>query len=124
MSERPKLDLDDDYDLNLDGFKPKRNLPPQKPDPIAIKKVAERSGFVSREAGKPPTVRKRRNRPKTPYQGSYTIKVQPLFKETLQEAADRLGVFDYSVFEMAVMALVKEQGFEDLEKRLRDLTNS
>lgn len=113
--ERASLNLDDDLDLS--GFTPKQQKPQEKPDYKTIESVAEQSGFVSRESK-----RRRRKRPRSPYQAQLNLKCREGVKTLFQALGERLEVHDHTTFEQALLALIEKQGYADLEAQFRGLT--
>lgn len=123
-AQRPSLSLDD---FPIDA------TPKSKPDPKDVRDLSEKAGFPSREPkktiddgaandGEIITRRrkstKRMGRPRTPYTDQISTKARPDVKEIYQEIGAELGLYDHTVFEKAVRALLVEQGDEARLKRI------
>ena len=80
-----------------------------------LKKVSEQSGFISRES------KKRRVRPSSPHVIQVNLKTRDGVKDIFQEAGARLGTFDHTTFENALLALLEKEKMVDLSKELKEL---
>ena len=105
--------------LQLDDFKPKakeRAGEKEKADQKVIEKVAEQSGFVSREP------KRKRRRKISPYTDQLGIKVRPQMKEIFQTIGERMEVYDHTTFENALLALLEKEGMQDLVEEFKTIT--
>lgn len=112
--KRANLDLNDD--IGLEEFI--ESTPAQKkPDPekALIHKVAEQSGFVSRQPKK-----RIRRRKVSPYTEQLGVKVRPQIRDIFHDIGDRLGVYDHTTFERAILALIEKEGMHDLKDEYRN----
>jgi len=104
-NKRAEFSIDDDIDISeLVTTKSEKKTS----DANKLKQVAELSGFVSREP------KKKRVRPKSPYVIQINVKAKYGAKEIFQELGERMGVFDHTTFEEAVIALLEKKGYTDL----------
>ena len=103
-----------DEDIPIDKiFTPKRST--NTVSKAAIEKAAEQSGFVSREPIK------RRGRRRTPYTIQNNFKTRKGMKELFQDLSERLDQYDQATFEMALLALIEKEGFDDLKQQYENL---
>ena len=105
--ERAPLGLDDDEeDLDLSQFTPKRNAgkPPGQPAGKAeLRDVAKEQGFVSRQTG----IRRRRRR-RTGRNEQINIKTTPDYADRFYAIAEKYDWMCAVVFERAIAALEQE----------------
>ena len=111
--KRAGLNLNDDIDISDLVKKPKSKN--TNIDKKQIEKIAEESGFQSREP------KKRKTRPKSPYIIQMNVKTKYGAKELFQEVSERLGVFDHTTFEEAFIALLEKKGFDDILEQYKNL---
>lgn len=109
--ERAHLNFNDDLDLS--DFQPAKRAIKDKPDQKLIEKVAEQSGFPSRDPGK----KQRRRRKPSPYIDQLNVRCRSGMKDIFQELGERLDVRDHTTFERALLALIEKEGLPDLEKQ-------
>ena len=81
-------------------------------DPETLQRVAEQSGFPSRENARK-TLRRRK---KSPYTMQLGLKVRPAMRELFQEMGAHLDVYDHTTFERAVLALIEKEGTTEQKK--------
>lgn len=114
VKERAGLHLTEDLDLT--SFAPKTQ-PRQGGDgeKRAIQQAAEQSGFISREP------RTRRRKPSSPYKIQLNLKVRDGMKELFQDMGEQLHVYDHTIFERALLALIEKEGQGDLLQRYREI---
>jgi hypothetical protein len=113
--ERAHLNLDDD--LGLSDFAPKpKGRGDQEPDMKTVQRVAEQSGFLSREP------RRRRKLQRSPFQAQLNLKCREEIKSLFRALGDRLEVHDHTTFELALLALLEKQGYSDLIAQYKDIT--
>jgi hypothetical protein len=120
--QRTSLGLDDDNseleiknqidleELTGAGQRPAPTSEQQK----AIMKAGEAQGFVSRQ----PTKRRR----VSPYQAQFGGKCREGMKALFQEVAERLKIHDTQALELAIKALIEENGYDDLLAKYQALT--
>lgn len=114
VKERSGLHLNDDLDLT--SFAPKTQLRHHSEgEKQAIVQAAEESGFTSREP------RIRRRKPTSPYKIQLNLKVRNGMKELFQDMGARLYVHDHTIFERALLALIKQEGQDDLLQRYKEI---
>lgn len=113
--ERAHFNFDDDLDLS--GFEPVKKEQKEKPDQKLVEKVAEQSGFPSRD----PNKKQRRRRKPSPYIDQVNIRCRPDMKEIFQDLGERLDIRDHTTFERAILALIEKEGFSDLSKKYSDI---
>lgn len=108
--ERETLNLDDTIDLEeLTGITSK----PQYLDKAQIDKIAEKTGFTSRQP------RPRRSR--TKYKAQLNIKVREGIRPLFQEISSYLETFDNETFELALLALIEKKGTKEHLQHFKDL---
>ena len=86
-------------------------------DPETLQRVAEQSGFPSRENARK-TLRRRK---KSPYTRQLGLKVRPAMRELFQEMGASLDVYDHTTFERAVLALIEKEGTTEQKKTYEDI---
>lgn len=106
--ERAHLNFDDELDLT--DFQPVEKKSKVKPDQKLVEKVAEQSGFPSRD----PSKKQRRRRKPSPYIDQLNIKCRPGMKEIFQDLGEYLDIRDHTTFEKAIKALIEKEGLGDL----------
>lgn len=111
--QRAGFNLEDEtIDLEeLTSIKSKGNLTKEQ-----IKKVdieAEKLGFISRQPKK--------RRKKSPYTAQFGGKCREGMKELFQDIAERMDLYDTKTLELAILALIEKQGFEDLMEQYKNL---
>jgi hypothetical protein len=108
--ERDSLGLDDTIDLEeLTGA-----LPPSiHIDKAKLEKIAEQTGFTSRQP--------RKKRSRTKYTAQINIKIREGVKPLFQEMSTHLEIFDSETFEMAMLALIEKKGTKEQLKRFKEL---
>ena len=125
---RPALNLgtddeNDDLDLSAFGVDNDKETPrvaQTEPTASEVRSISEAAGFPSRSAeAKSP---RRRKRVLSPYKDQVGIKCRPGMKELFQDIGDELGTLDYTTFERALQALLRELDDHDLQSRFRRLT--
>ena len=107
--KRTSLDFGDDLiDLNelTGGQRPVLTKKEQK----AFLDAGEKTGFVSRE----PTKKRRKV---SPYSAQFGGRCREGIKALFQEIADRLNLYETQTLELAILALIEKEGFDDLKKR-------
>ncbi|MGL4667735.1 MAG: hypothetical protein ACRCWR_07380 [Saezia sp.] len=97
--------------LDLDGFEPKSRDLQQKTQNANLEEIGASLGFVSRE---PPKHRRKR---KSPHQAQANIKCREEIKEIFQEVSYKLGIYDHTTFEKALLALIEKENLESLKMR-------
>lgn len=118
--QRANLNFDDESLVDIGSFAKKKTTP-KKPDvdPEVIKKVAEESGFISRQPTK-----KRKARRRSPYTVQTNIKTRNGMKELIQEVGERMNAYDQEVIETAIQALLEKENMTDLMKQYDALTRT
>jgi len=114
--ERAPLNLNEDLDVS--EFKPIQKTDNKNETEIKkIEQVAKQSGFVTR-ANKS----QRRRKPQSPYKNQLNLKCRENIKELFQDIGAQLGVHDHTTFELALLALIKENKYNDLLQRYKEIT--
>ncbi len=113
--ERAHLNLEDDFDVS--EFQPIKKEGQGATDKNTIKKVAEESGFPSRE-----NKVRRRIRQQSPFKNQLNLKCRDNMKELFQDIGAYLDVRDHTTFERAVLALLEKEGATDLLQKYRNIT--
>lgn len=116
------LDFEDDEDFARELVEVISKPEPTKPtvNPKDIEAVARKSGFTNRQPPEPT----RRRRKKSPFTEQLGIKVRPGMKEIFQDLGEIIGGYDHTIFERAILALIKqEKGTEALAQRYEELTH-
>ena len=124
MSERVSLGLDDmneEPTINsIDLEELAGNSSSQKPN-AEIKKTLEKEGakhgFTSRQPSR------RFDRRRSPYTEQVHVKTREGMRDIFQELGDRLGLFGQETFEVAIFALIKKEGYQDLLSEYYELLN-
>ena len=110
MTKPPRASMfgGDDADLDVSAFSPKPRGA-ARPDATAVRKVAEQSGFPSREAPAASAPdRPRRGPPKTGRNMQLNLKVSREYLERFLALADHLGASQAETIERAIAALEQE----------------
>jgi hypothetical protein len=108
--ERDSLGLDDTIDLEeLTGTLP----PPKQINKAKLEKIAEQTGFTSRQP--------RKKRSRTKYTAQINIKIREGVKPLFQEMSAHLEIFDSETFELAMLALIEKKGTKEQLKRFKEL---
>ncbi|WP_155326398.1 hypothetical protein [Desulfosarcina ovata] len=112
--KRTSLGLEDDQiDLEeLTGIGQERPQLSEKQQKALIK-AGEKTGFVSRK----PTVRRRIS----PYSAQFGGKCREGIKPLFREIASRLDIYENQAIELAILALIEKEGFEDLKAQYMEL---
>lgn len=119
---RTPLNFDDDDILSMAS----QPLIKPKVTPEQIKEVANQSGFFSRQPQLQDIVNDitiRRRRKISPYNSQLGIKVRPEIKEIFQNISDTLGIHDCSTFELAILALIEKENYNQLLEKYKKVTN-
>lgn len=110
--EREALNLDDTI-IDLEELTQK--LPqPKHIDKAQLKKIAEQTGFTSRQP--------RKKRSRTKYKAQLNIKVREGVKTLFQEMGTHLETFDNETFERAILALIEKEGTKEYLTKFKELT--
>lgn len=110
------LDNNDSSQVDISSLLNNTQNLPRSFDNNLVEKVAEKSGFVSRQPRK-------RRRLESPYQYQCNLKTREGIKEIFQEIGMRKQIFDHSTFEKAVLALLEKEGMDDLISQFKRITN-
>lgn len=113
--ERAHLSLEDDFDVS--EFQPSEREGKGEIDKKIIKKVAEESGFPSRE-----NKARRRIKQQSPFKNQLNLKCRDNMKELFQDIGDYLDLRDHTTFERAILALLEKEGATDLLQKYRNIT--
>ena len=114
MSKRKTRDFDDELQIDLEELtgairKPK----PTAEQKRAMKAAAEQSSFSSREPKK--------RRKISPYTAQFGGKCREGMKTLFQDIGGRMGGYDTQTLELAILALLEKEQFEDLKRRYEEL---
>lgn len=108
---------DDNKGINIGDLVSRGSIEKPQVHPEEVKKVAESSGFTSRQ----PT--KKRSKKRSPYIVQTNLKTRIGMKELMQSVSDRLDVYDQTTFELGLLALMEKEGMDDLVKKYRKLVD-
>jgi len=117
-NKRANLDFgtnENSESINIEELIESKGAKKSSVDINELKKVSEQSGFISRES------KKRRVRPSSPHIIQVNLKTRDGVKDIFQEAGARLGTFDHTTFENALLALLEKEKMVDLSKELKSL---
>ena len=113
--QRSPLGLDDKNPIDLEKLTGAAKRPaPTAEQTKAMMKAGETQGFVSRQ----PTKRRR----VSPYQAQFGGKCREGMKPLFQEIAERIGIHDTQALELAIKALIEQNGYDDLLVKYQYLT--
>lgn len=117
------IDFDDDEDLASE-IADLASKPVKKPsiNPETVEEAAKKSGFTNRKPGKDSKqALPRRRRKKSPFTEQLGVKVRPGMREIFQDLGDKIGTYDHTTFERALLALIKEERAGELKARFDEL---
>lgn len=115
--ERAHISFDDDEDIDiaeLVGYKPQPK--PTNQQQQAISSEAQKTGFTSREP------RKMGRRRTSPYTAQFGGKCRPGMKALFQEIGERLDCQDTVTLELAILALIEQEGLQNLKQKYKKIT--
>ena len=118
-NKRPPLIFDDATETaNVRELAGKGRSKKPDVDPKTVQEIAALSGFLSR-GGRAQVPRRRRK--KTPYTTQLGLKVRPEMRVLFQDMGEHLAVYDHTVFERALLALIEKEGTTEQLKIYKDI---
>jgi len=114
-NERTSLGLDTENQIDLEELT--GTMPRQKPTAQQqndIYKAGEKAGFVSRQ----PT----RRRKVSPYSAQFGGRCREGMKALFQEVGENMDSYDNVTLELAILALIEKEGFDDLKAKYEEIT--
>jgi hypothetical protein len=114
MDKRETRSFDDDEQIDLEDLTGGISQPlATEKQRKAVKAVAERSKFSSREPKK--------RRKVSPYTAQFGGKCRESMKDVFQGIGEHMGWYDTETLERAILALIEKEGLEDLKKKYIEL---
>ena len=118
-NKRPPLIFDDDTEtVDVQELAGRGRSKKTDVDPKTVQEIAALSGFPSR--GGRAQVHRRRRR-KTPYTTQLGLKVRPEMRDLFHDMGEHLAVYDHTVFERGLLALIEKEGTAEQLKIYKDI---